>query len=251
MTIYIKTLLEKDMREDGRKLDEYRPIKIQYGVSAKSAEGSAKVCIGETEVIAGVKMDIGKPFPDTPNEGVLMVNAELTPLSSPEFQLGPPDIESIEISRVVDRAIRESKAIDFGKLCIKKGEEVWMVFVDIYPLNDAGNLFDAASLAAIAAIKDAKFPEVVKGKVNYKKHAKGLPLKGTPISCTIGMIGNKILVDPTNEEEKELDARLTIGIMGNKICSLQKGGEKPLSIEETEKIIDLALKKVKGLEKKL
>src|SRR3989338_5346357 len=157
---HIRSLAEKGAREDGRDFLEYRkPIKIEYGVSSKSAEGSARVTIGDTEVVAGVKLEVGEPFPDTPDEGVLMVGAELLPLSNPEFESGPPSIDSIELARIIDRGIRESKCIDFSKLCIKKGEKVWMVFIDIYPINDSGNLFDAASLAALAALKDAKFPE--------------------------------------------------------------------------------------------
>jgi exosome complex component RRP42 len=249
---YIKSLLEKDMREDGRKLDQYRDIKVEYGVSSKSAEGSARVRIGDTEVVAGIKMEVGEPFPDSPDQGVLIVNAELVPLASPDFQLGPPDIESIELARVVDRTIRESKTIDLKKLCIKKGEKVWIVFIDVYPINDSGNLFDACSLAAIAALKDAKFPELTKKhEVNYKKHTKKMDLKGLPISCTIGVIGDKFLIDPSVDERKELEARLTIGVMGNKLCALQKGGDRVLSIDEIDKIIALGLKKVKELEKKL
>ena len=113
---HIISLLAKDMREDGRKLTEYRkPIKIEYGISPKSAEGSSRVMIGDTEVVAGVKLEVGKPFPDTPDDGVLMVNAELLPLSNPDFESGPPSIASIELARVVDRGIRESHMIDTEK----------------------------------------------------------------------------------------------------------------------------------------
>lgn len=253
---HIAKLLEKNEREDGRALDEYRqPIEIEYGVSAKSAEGSAKVKIGDTEVVAGVKIDTGEPYPDSPDEGTIMVNAELIPLSSPEFESGPPSIDSIEISRVVDRGIRESHTIDFKKLCIKKGEKIWMVFIDIYPLNDAGNLFDACALAALAALKDAKFPTYDKTKdvVDFtKKTTKALPLTDTPISITVGKVNDKFIIDPTNEEEKALDARLTLAINEkDEICAAQKGGETPLTVEEIGQVADLVIKKSKELRKLL
>ena len=93
---YVTILLSKDLRSDNRKLDEYRkPITIETNISPKS-EGSAKVTIGDTIVIAGIKMDIGEPFPDTQDQGNLMVNAELLPLSNPDFESGPPDVHSIE-----------------------------------------------------------------------------------------------------------------------------------------------------------
>ncbi len=49
--------LEKNIRFDGRKLDEFRKIEVEYDIS-KSAEGSAKVKIGDTEVLAGVKLAV-------------------------------------------------------------------------------------------------------------------------------------------------------------------------------------------------
>src|SRR3990167_7617811 len=128
---HIISLLNADTRLDGRKLTEYRtPIEVEYGV-VKTAEGSARVKIGDTEVIAGVKMEVGEPYPDTPDEGTLIVGAELIPLSNPDFESGPPSIEAVELSRVVDRGLRESHAVDFGKLCIKKGEKVWTILLDI------------------------------------------------------------------------------------------------------------------------
>jgi exosome complex component RRP42 len=60
---------------------------VEQGIIEK-AEGSARVLLGKTEVMAGVKIETGEPFPDTPNEGVLTVNAELVPLASPTFEPG-------------------------------------------------------------------------------------------------------------------------------------------------------------------
>src|SRR3990167_1904107 len=146
---HIIGLLNAGVRLDGRKLTDYRgPIEIERGI-IKTAEGSARVRIGETEVMVGVKLEVGEPYPDTPGEGTIIVGAELLPMSNPEFELGPPGIQAIELARVVDRGIRESKALDFKKLCIKEGENIWMVIIDICPLNDDGNLIDAAVLATL------------------------------------------------------------------------------------------------------
>lgn len=250
---YVSSLLSKGLRIDGRKLDEYRDIKVEMGVSAKSAEGSARVTLGETIVVAGVKMEVGEPFPDRPDEGTIIVNAELLPLSSPEFESGPPDVESIELARVVDRGIRESKAIDFKKLCIKEGEKVWLIFIDVYPINEAGNLFDAATLAALAALKDTKYPEYDEKteKVKYdEKTKKSLPLERIPVSCTVLKIGDKFIVDPTVEEEEAIDARLTVAsLKDDSICAMQKGGDAPLSSEEIIQMVELGITKAKELRK--
>ncbi len=251
---YVKSLLKEQIRQDGRKPDEFREIKIEYNVSEKSADGSAKVKLGDTEVIAGVKLEVGEPFPDNPDKGTIIVNSELLPLASPDFELGPPSIGSIELSRVVDRALRESKILDFKKLCIKEGEKVWLVFIDIYPINNAGNLFDACFLAALAALKSTRFPKYDEKneRIIYEERtSKKLPLeKNTPIECTVIKVGDTFLVDPTNEEEEVMDARLTIGILEDKkICAMQKGGDNSLSIEEILKMVDIAAKKIDHIRK--
>lgn len=246
---HIISLLNADTRLDGRKLTECRkPIEVEYGV-VKTAEGSARVKIGETDVIVGVKMNVGEPYPDTPDEGTIIVGAELLPLSNPDFELGPPGIQAIELARVVDRGIRESKAIDFKKLCIKKGEKVWLILIDICPINDSGNLFDASSLAALAALKDAKYPAFDGEKVDYKqKTDKKLQLEKMPIAVTVIKIGDKFIIDPGTEEEKAVDARLTVSsIEDGTLCALQKGGDCPLTVEDISKMLDIGIEKGKEL----
>jgi len=247
---YILNFLEQGIRFDGRKLDEYRPIKIETGFS-ENAEGSAKVSIGDTIVLAGVKLSVGEPYPDTPNEGTMMINAELLPLSNPDFEPGPPGIQAIELARVVDRGIRESGSIDTKKLCIKKREKVWSITVDICPINDEGNLFDASTLAAVVALKNTKFPSYDGDVIDYKKKTKdSLPLKKLPVSCTVIKIDNYFIVDPTPEEEKKVDSRLTVEVEedGN-LCALQKGGDKPLTSDDIDKMVEIGIKKSKELRK--
>ncbi len=242
---HINQSLKKGVRLDGRALDEFRKISIETGVVA-TAEGSARVMCGETEIIAGVKMEVGKPFPDRPDSGVLMVNAELRPLSNPDFEAGPPDIESIETARVIDRGIRESKAIDEKSLCIKEGESVWMANVDVCPLNHDGNLIDIGALAAMAALKNARIPTLDKnGQPDYHAKTKQkLELSATPITITIVKIGENFLVDPTQDEMDSADARLTVASLEDgRLCSLQKGGSGALTLEEIERMIDLAVEK--------
>ena len=250
---HIISLLNAGIRLDGRKLTDYRaPIEVETGV-IKTAEGSARVKIGETDVMVGVKMEVGEPYPDTPDEGTIIVGAELLPLSNPEFELGPPGIQAIELARVVDRGIRESKAIDFKKLCIAKGEKIWMIVIDICPINDAGNLFDASSIAALAALKETHFPSFDGEKVDYKnKTDKKLQLEKTPIAVTVIKIGDKFIIDPDTEEEKVIDARLTVSSTENgTLCALQKGGDFSLTHEDINKMLDIGIEKGKELRKYL
>ena len=250
---HIIKLFESNVRLDGRKLTEYRKaVTVEYGVT-NTPEGSARVKIGNTEVIAGVKIEINKPFPDTPAEGGLVVGAELLPLSNPDFELGPPGIEAIELARTVDRGIRESKCVDFKKLCIEEGEKAWFLIIDIVTINDAGNLSDASSLAALAALKDARFPKLEGEKLNYKeKTDKRLDIKNSPIAVTVIKIGEKFIVDPDTDEEKAIDARLMVSsIEDGTLCAMQKGGNYPLTAEDIIKMVDIGIEKGKELRKAL
>ncbi len=246
-------MMGKGFRLDGRKADEFRKIKVEYGIT-KSAEGSARVTLGDTVVLAGVKMEVAKPYPDTPDQGGLMVGAELLPMSSPEFESGPPSDWAVEVARVVDRGVRESHAIDVHSLVLKKGELVWNVIVDIVTINDAGNILDASAVAVLAALKDTKLPKLEKDIIDYKSGLtkEKLPIKELPIAVTVYKIGKELFVDPTNDEEKQVDARLTVtSIEDSSLCSLQKGGEYPLTLQEIDKMIDIAVKHAKSLRKEL
>ena len=176
------------------------------------------------------------------------------PLSSPRFELGPPKFDAIELGRVIDRGIRESKIIDLEKLVIKEGEKVWNIFIDIYSINDDGNLLDAAGIGALAALKIAKLPKYdeEEEKILYDKCEKNIPLTNVnPIPITVHKIGNKLIVDPTREEEDASETRLTIGISDGIISSMQKGGIVPLKDEEIFEAIDIAEKNWKELFKKI
>jgi len=250
----IREYLSEGNRFDGRNLEEFRNITIETGVS-KNAEGSARVRIGKTDVIVGIKLGVSEPYPDSLDKGNLMVNAELLPLSSPRFENGPPKFPTIELARIIDRGIRESKFIDFEKLCITKGEEVWNVFIDIYSLNDDGNLIDAAGIGAIVALKHARIPKYDKKekKVLFGELTdENVPLSdNVPIAITIHKIGDNFIVDPTLEEEDISETRVTIGSSDGIISSIQKGNEKSLKTEELYKILDISEKVYKNVYSKI
>ena len=232
----ITKLIINDKREDGRALDEYRDISIETNVISK-AEGSARVKLGGTQVIVGVKPQLGSPFPDTPDLGVLMTNCEMLPMADPTFEPGPPGDDSIELARVVDRGIRESELVDLDKLCVEEGKHVWMLFIDLHVIDYDGNLFDASNLAVMAALMNTKLPvaEYIDDEVVLSEdETMDLPIRDKLALSTFVKIGNGLILDPSLEEEEILDARITIGVTdeGNHVCSMQKGGEAPLTRDE-------------------
>ena len=243
--------LKQGKRADGRGLEEYREITITSEVS-KNADGAARVKLGETEVIAGIKFVPGEPYPDSPDKGTISVSLELLSFASPEFETGPPKPAAIELGRVVDRGIRESKAIDFKSLCIREGELVWIVFIDIYVLNDDGNMFDAASLAAVKALQNAKIPKLDGDKIVPKEHTnKGLDLKRIPVLNTFAKVSGVIVADPSLRELVASDARFSVAVTDDGYLSaFQKGGKGFFLKDEISKCIDIAIKNSEKLRKK-
>jgi exosome complex component RRP42 len=242
---HMMKLIAEGKRLDGRSVTDVRDIQIVTDV-IESADGSARIKMGKTEVIAGVKIIPGTPFPDTPNIGVLTTGAELIPMAHPTFESGPPGEDAIELARVVDRGIRESGMVDVEALCIVPGEEVWMCFVDIYALDYDGNLFDAANLAAVCALKSATIP----GEQYGKGENKPLPITCTPISITEVKIGNTLIVDPNFDEEAIAAARLTVTTDddGN-FRAMQKGGRGSITRSDLSLCLDRAVEIGKQIRK--
>jgi exosome complex component RRP42 len=247
----IAQLVSLGKRLDGRGLTDYREIQLEVGVVGR-AEGSARVRLGKTEVMVGTKIELGEPFADVPDQGVLTVNAELVPLASPTFEPGPPKEDSIELARVVDRGIRESKVIALEELCVEPGKKVFIVFVDVYVLNHDGNLIDASALAALAALLNTKmFKYAVKeGEIKVKPGYTPLPVKNYPIAVTFAKINDKLIVDPWLEEEQVMDARITITTdKDGKICAVQKGGYGHFTTQQVLEAAKIAKEKAEELRK--
>ena len=247
----IAQLISHGKRLDGRGLTDYREVQLEVGVIER-AEGSARVRLGKTEVMVGTKIEVGEPFSDVPNEGVLTVNAELVPLASPTFEPGPPNENAIELARVVDRGIRQSKAIALEKLCVVPGKKVFIVFVDVYVLNHDGNLIDASAIGALAALLNTKMfnYEVKEGEIKVKPGYTQLPMGNYPIAVTFAKINDTLLVDPWLEEEEIMDARLTITLdKDGKICAVQKGCCGYFTIEQILEAAKIAREKTEELRK--
>ncbi len=249
------SLIEKGLRIDGRRLDEFREITIIPNYIAK-AEGSAYVKVGGTVVIAGLKVGVGSPFPDTPNDGVITVNAEFVPFASPTFEPGPPDENAIELARVIDRSIRELRVIDLSKLAIIPGEKVYILWLDIYVFDHDGNLLDASMLAAMTTLLVAKIPKAeVKEDKNVelnKEDKASLPINNKVVTVTIGKVNNKLIVDPTVDEEQILECKLAVSISEDgRIAGMQKMGTGIFTEEEILEAISLAKNASKTLFSKI
>jgi exosome complex component RRP42 len=244
----IRDMIASGKRPDGRAFDEFRKIELIEGYVEK-AEGSCFVKLGDTEVLVGVKMAVGTPYPDSPDKGVIVTNAELVPIADPEFYSGPPNENTIELARVVDRGIRESKSIDLEKLCITPGEFVWTALMDIHVLDNFGNLVDAATMGLVKALWNSTIPKFEDEKVNREeKGTEKLPVTDKPVSCTFVKIGNGVVLDPTLDEEKSMDAKMTLTTTENgHLCAAQKSGNGSFTKEELDKMFGIATERGKEI----
>ena len=255
-TIIVENLRKKQMREsisagkrlDERSLEEIRPLHIEIDV-IKKASGSAWVKLGKTEVIAGIKVETGEPFEGLENSGAMIITAEVLPIASPHIEPGPPDEETIELARVVDRGVRESEMLNLSKLVLVPGKIVYTIFVDCSIINVDGNLLDATSYAVVSALASCKLPvfEIKDDKVVETGKTQEPPITTIPVSITTVKIGDYLLLDPNTEEEACMDARLTITTNSKgSIVAMQKGLKGYFTVDEVKGIADKA--RIKGEE---
>lgn len=242
----IEEVLEASTRMDGRGLFDYRDMEIKTNFLEK-AEGSAEIRLGKTHVVIGVKAGLGTPFEDTPDEGVLMVNAEYTPVAHPTWEPGPPPKEAIELARVVDRGLRSAEILNMEDLGLVSGEKVYIIFVDLYILNWDGNLIDACGAGALAALREAEIPGYKVSKtseVSETGKTKKLKLRCEPIPVTIYKIGKHFILDATADEEEVADGRLTVTLDENSnVTTMQKSGPVGFTVDEIKKCINIAAEK--------
>ncbi len=245
----IASLVKRGTRLDGRGLHDVRQVEIIPNYLPK-ADGSALVKLGNTQVLVGVKLEVGTPYPDAPDQGVIIVSAEFVPMASPVFEPGPPDENAIELARVIDRSIRELGAIDLSKLVLIPGKKVWVVWIDIYVLDHDGNLVDASSIATLAALLTAKIPKAVISEedeqivVDKTTHVAQLPLLKKVVTVTIGKLGKALIVDPDLEEESVLDTKIIFAISEDgKIAGIQKSGLSSITKDEVLRATGIAIKK--------
>ncbi|KAI3823477.1 hypothetical protein L1987_04915 [Smallanthus sonchifolius] len=229
---FVENALLSDIRVDGRRPFDYRNLTIRFG----SEDGSSEVQLGQTQVIAFVTGQLVQPYRDRPNEGTFAIYTEFSPMADPSFEPGRPGDSAIELGRIVDRGLRESRAVDTESLCVIAGKLVWSIRIDLHIIDNGGNLVDAANIAALAALSTFRRPECTFGGedgqeliVHPPDVREPLPLiiHHFPVAVTFGFIGkeNIVVIDPTHYEEAVMGGSLTATLNTNgDVCAIQKAG---------------------------
>ncbi|KNA21757.1 hypothetical protein SOVF_040530 isoform B [Spinacia oleracea] len=229
---FIETALLSDLRVDGRRPFDYRRLTIKFG----REDGSSEVQLGQTHVMGFVTAQLVQPYKDRPNEGSLAIYTEFSPMADSSFETGRPGESAVELGRIIDRGLRESRAIDTESLCVLAGKLVWSIRIDLHILDNGGNLVDAANIAALAALLTFRRPECSLGgedgqelTVHPPEVREPLPLivHHLPIAVTFAFFtaDTVVVIDPSHSEEAIMKGRMTVTLNTNgDICAIQKGG---------------------------
>src|SRR5690606_3954454 len=76
-------------------------------------------------VIARTSATIAQPYSDRPFDGIFTINTELSPLASIAFEPGRSTETEVLLSRLIEKSLRRSQAIDTESLCIIAGKKCW------------------------------------------------------------------------------------------------------------------------------
>ncbi|CAN1319010.1 Exosome complex component RRP45B [Linum perenne] len=236
---FIETALASDLRIDGRNPLEYRKLTIKFG------------------------SQLVQPYRDRPNEGTLSIFTEFSPMADPSFEVGRPGESAIELGRIIDRGLRESKAVDMESLCVLPGKLVWAIRIDIHILDNGGNLVDAANIAALAALLTFRRPECsLSGEngqevvVHPPEVKEPLPLivHHIPIAVTFAFFSTEhiVAVDPTHSEEAVMGGRMTVTVNASgDICAIQKAGGLGVPQSDIMRCLRLASRNAESITKKI
>ncbi|XP_062975908.1 exosome complex component RRP42 [Elgaria multicarinata webbii] len=242
--VYIMHGVQEDLRVDGRGCEDYRCTEVETDVVSNTS-GSARVKLGHTDILVGIKAEMGAPKLDKPNEGYLEFFVDCSANATPEFEGRGGEELGTEIANTLYRIFNNESSIDLKLLCINAREHCWVLYVDVLLLECGGNLFDAISIAVKAALFNTRIPKV---RVLEDEGGREIELSDDPFDCirlnvenvpcivTLSKIGYRHVVDATLQEEACSLASLLISVTSRGVLTCMKkvgrGSLDPESIFE-------------------
>ncbi|KAG0465094.1 hypothetical protein HPP92_019258 [Vanilla planifolia] len=262
---YYERHLAESVRPDSRALNRARDTTVALG-PVTCADGSALVKIGDTTMLAAIKLEVMIPTVESPDEGSVAVDYQMPPICSPLVRPGRSAEAAPVISKQLSDVIMSSGMINLKEFFLVSGKAAWIAYLDIYCLNADGSLFDAALLSAVAAFSHLQIPlvslnddgrvitfsEEMKGKPTLEpvnKEKRRLTLASIPFSLTCILHDKYVVSDPTAEEESIMDTHVTVVLdTKGRLISLYKAGGTVLAYTSTFKeCIALAKQRVEEL----
>lgn len=81
---FILEALSQNVRVDGRALDQFRNIELDFG----DEYGSVSLRMGKTRVFVQISAQVTKPSDERKFDGIFTITTELSPLASPAYEVG-------------------------------------------------------------------------------------------------------------------------------------------------------------------
>jgi ribonuclease PH len=228
------------MRPDGRQPDELRPVEIATGY-LKTAEGSALITIGNTQVLCAASVETSVP-PFLRNTGKGWVTAEYSMLpratstrTAREVAKGRPSGRTHEIQRLIGRSLRA--VMDMGIL----GER--SIILDCDVIQADGGTRVASITGAFVALAIA-----VKQMQKFKMVSRS-PLIGAVAAISVGMLNGDAILDLCYEEDSRADVDANVVMTGDgRFIEYQATAEhKSFDDEQTSRMTGLAKKGIAEL----
>jgi len=242
--------VEEDLRTDGRECEHFREIEMETGLLTNTY-GSSRLRLGNTELLTGIKIELGTPNPQNPKEGWVEFHVDCSPNASPAFQgKGGQDLSNGIVCHL-SRIYSNKSSLDLEQLCIVPNHHCWVVHVDVLVLEYGGNLFDSISIAVKAALYNCGIPNVVVTPGDEGEFEINLPddpsdvahikTSNCPVLVTINKVGSRHIVDATPEEEFCSNASLIIGITNKGVVTgMNKVGSGSLDPESITEMLETA-----------
>jgi ribonuclease PH len=221
------------MRVDRRSATALRPVEIAPNYIS-SAEGSALIRLGETQVICTASVDDGVPaFLKGMGKGWITSEYAMIPRSTEtrtprEASRGRQGGRTMEIQRLIGRSLRA--VIDLERL----GERT--IWIDCDVIRADGGTRTASITGSLVALGLAF------QKLHDLKALRSIPLKDYVAAISAGIVGGVVLLDLNYAEDSSADVDMNVVMTGKgQLVEIQATAEgKPYTSEDLNRLLEVA-----------
>ncbi len=222
----------KLVRAEHREASAIRPVEITPDFIS-SAEGSALIRLGETQVICTASVEAGVPaFLKGTGKGWVSSEYAMIPRATEtrtprEVTRGRPSGRTMEIQRLIGRSLRAIINLD------KLGERT--VWIDCDVIRADGGTRTASITGAMVAMALAL------KKLKEQKAIAEIPLNDYVAAISVGIIGNETLLDLDYSEDSGAEVDMNVVMTGSgRFVEVQATAEGlPFSSEDLANLIEL------------
>uniref|UniRef100_A0A2K5DL11 Exosome component 7 n=1 Tax=Aotus nancymaae TaxID=37293 RepID=A0A2K5DL11_AOTNA len=228
--VYIMHGVQEDLRVDGRGCEDYRCVEVETDVVSNTS-GSARVKLGHTDILVGVKAEMGTPKLEKPNEGYLEFFVDCSANATPDFEGRGGDDLGTEIANTLYRIFNNKSSVDLKTLCISPREHCWVLYVDVLVINGNFNCASVSRIPRVRVLEDEEGSKDIELSDDPYDCIR-LSVENVPCIVTLCKIGCRHVVDATLQEEACSLASLLVSVTSKGVVTcLRKVGKGSLDPE--------------------